>query len=105
MENSTLLPRPMVLDEFTPFVGRTLLADCNPRPAELTLVEASPLRHQFDRTRLSFIAIFRSSCDILLMSGNYVMRAAGFGPAVIYISQISAPQGAPDGHYYQAIFN
>lgn len=105
MENSTLLPRPMVIDEFLPLVGKTLQLDCDPRPAELTLIEASPGRHQGDPRRPSFILIFRSSPATLLVSGSYAMRAEGLEPAVVYISQIAPPAAAPEAHYYQAVFN
>lgn len=105
MEKPAILPRTMLLEEFAPLVGRIILADCNPRPAELTLVEATPLRHQIEGARSPFIAIFRSSPQVLLVSGNYVMHAAGFGPDLIYISQVAAPLGATEGHYYQAVFN
>ena len=95
----------MELEEFTPLVGRTMIADCDPRPAELTLVEASPLRHQDPHDRTPFILIFRSSPEVLLVAGSYKMRTAGFGPAAIHIMQIAPPAGSQGGHYYQAIFN
>jgi hypothetical protein len=105
MESPEPVPGTMLLEDFTPLVGRTLLADCDPRPAELILVEASPLRHQGFADRASFILIFRSAPEVLLVAGGYNMRAPGFGPLNIHILQIAPPAGSPDGHYYQAIFN
>jgi len=105
MENSTLLPRPMVLDEFLSLVGKGFVADCAPRPVELTLVEASPDRHGGLPDRPPFILVFRSAPDALLVSGSYAMRAEGFGPDLIYISEMAPPAGAAEGRYYQAVFN
>ena len=105
MERPSLLPRPMQIEEFTPLVGRTLVADCDPRAAELTLVEASPLRHGIEGNRPPFILIFRSSPDVLLVAGSYTIRAEEFDPAIIEIAQISPPPASSEGHYYQAIFN
>lgn len=95
----------MVLEEFAPLVGAAFSADCDPRPAELILVEASPLRHRGFGDRPPFILIFRSSPAVLLVSGSYALRAEGFGPAIVDILQIAPPSGATDGHYYQAVFN
>jgi hypothetical protein len=105
MENSSLLHRPMLLEEFLPLVGKTLLADCEPRPAELILVEASAARFGGQPDRPPFTLIFRSSPAAFLVSGSYAMRAGEFGPALIYISEIAPPAGSPPGHYYQAVFN
>ncbi|WP_380816360.1 DUF6916 family protein [Sphingomonas hylomeconis] len=98
-------PRPMFLAEFTPLVGRTLHADCDPRPVDLDLVEATPLRSTGQEHRPPFTLIFSSPPAILLLAGSYTMRGAGLEPAPIYISPIAAPMGSRAGHYYQAVFN
>jgi hypothetical protein len=93
------------LDEFTPLVGQQLLADCNPKVATLTLVEATPLRQPDFGNRMPFILIFRSEPDVLLLAGSYAMRCNGFGPESIYIAQMAQPPEGQLGHYYQAVFN
>jgi hypothetical protein len=82
-----------------------VLADCEPRPVELTLMEASPSRFGGQPGRPAFSLIFRSAPAALLIAGSYAMRADNFGPALVYISEIGPPAGSPPGHYYQAIFN
>lgn len=103
--SDTPLPRPIQLAEFTPLVGETLTADCDPRPVTLHLVEASPLANYAKLDRPPFILIFRSAPDAMLVSGTYVMRGKGFGPDVIDIGQIASPSTGEPGHYYQAVFN
>jgi hypothetical protein len=101
----TPLPRPIALEEFAPLVGKDMLADCTPKPIELVLVEAHPLRPSAFSSRQPFVLVFRSRPEILLVSGNYVMRCGAFGPDLIYISQIAQPPGGQLGNYYQAVFN
>lgn len=99
------LPRPINLDEFLPFVGRMLSADCDPRPVALELREATPLLNSARLERAPFILILRSAPDALLVSATYVVRGDGFGPDLIDLIQIARPVEAPAGHYYQAVFN
>ncbi len=99
------LPRPIRLEEFTPLIGKPLLADCDPNAVALHLVEATALRDHGQVERPPFILIFRSSLSALLTTGIYTMRGDGFGPDLIQISQIAAPFAGEPGHYYQAVFN
>ncbi len=65
MSTKDIVPRPIHLHEFAPMVGQVLLADCQPRPAELTLVEASPINQRAVTERLPFILVFRSKPEVL----------------------------------------
>jgi len=95
----------MYLGEFTPMVGQHLLADCNPKPVELKLVSAEPLRHLAPIERPPFILIFRSPPEIQLLAGMYAMKCGEWGPNLIYIEQTIPPDPKDDGHFYQAVFN
>lgn len=105
MTDSVPLPRSLHLEEFTPLVGHTLIADCDPRPVDLHLVEASPLVNRAGLERPPFILILRSAPDAVLISGSYVLRGDAFGPDPIDIAQIAPPLSGEPGHYYQAVFN
>lgn len=105
MTDSMPLPRPIHLAELTPLVGRTLTAECDPKPVPLELLEASPLVNHAKLDRPPFILIFRSAPEAQLMEGTYVMRGMGFGPDLISIAQTVTPNTGAPGHYYQAVFN
>jgi hypothetical protein len=106
MSTTSLDPRRMDFHEFEPLVGQMFLAHCDPRPAELKLVEARPIRLTGDILSPQFILIFRSTASVLLVSGIYEMRCGLFGPEKIYIAPTMPPPGASDGgQYYQAVFN
>jgi hypothetical protein len=97
--------RPMILEEFTPLIGRVFTADCEPNSAELTLVEAYPLRVNLSNMRPPFMLIFHTPPEIFLVDGMYVLRCGDWGPDRISISPtIAAPDSEP-GQYYQAVFN
>lgn len=100
-----VMPRRMTLDEFTPLIGREFEADCAPKVALLTLVEARPARWIADPERPGFVLLFRSSPAILLIGASYVMRCGSFGPDTIGIEPVIAAPGAAPGHYYEAVFN
>jgi len=95
----------MTMSEFAPMVGQVLLADCNPKPAELKLVEMRPLTNRGLVERPPFELVFRSAPEILLITGIYAMRCGDWGPDLIYIEQIAALGFKEPGHYYQAVFN
>lgn len=105
MSQSVPLFRPIHFAEFTPLVGSVLMAECDPRPVALHLVEAVPLTNHAKLDRLPFILIFRSAPQAMLMSGTYVLRGEGFGPDRIDLGQIPPPPAGAPGHYYQAVFN
>jgi hypothetical protein len=105
MWDPDLLPRPMTLDEFTPMVGQALLADCNPKPVELKLTAARPLPKHGPVARHPFILIFRTPPEIVLVAGIYAMRCGEWGPDLIYIEEMAAPDLTDKGHFYQAVFN
>jgi hypothetical protein len=105
MWNPDLLPRPMTLDEFTPMLGQTLLADCDPKPVELQLVEAKPLPNLSGVERHPFILIFRTPPEILLVPGIYAMKCGEWGPALVYIERTMPSDPKDNGHFYQAVFN
>ena len=101
----SIAPRLMTMDEFLPLVGQVLLADCNPKPAELKLVEARPLLDRGLAPRPPFQLIFRSSPEILLVAGIYAMRCGEWGPELIYVEQMASLGFTEAGHFYQAVFN
>ncbi len=87
-------------------VGQVLLADCQPRPAELTLVEASPLNQRAVTERLPFILVFRSKPEVQLVESSYTLRCGEFGPELVYIIPMGPQIGdSTPGNYYQAVFN
>lgn len=105
MSSSEILPRTMVLEEFTPHLEQTFQAECVPKSVDLTLVEAYPLKDQGVTTRPPFILIFHSAPNSLLLAGTYVMRSGKFDPFSICIEPTMPALGAAPGHYYQAVFN
>lgn len=102
---TTIVPRIMTLDEFTPLVGYTFLADCEPQPVGIELIEATPLRTDPNSPRPPFVLIFRSDPMAQLIGGSYVLRCGEWGPGMIDIHPVAAPFGSPPGFYYQAVFN
>jgi hypothetical protein len=106
MSTTSLLPRPMLFHEFEPLVGQTFLADCNPRPAELELIEARPIRLSGAVPRPQFTLIFRSAPSVFLVAGVYTMRCGPFGPELIYIAPtLPPPTVSGGGQFYQAVFS
>lgn len=97
--------RSMVMEEFTPLVGKTFVADCEPRPVQLVLVSASPMKQGAPEFRPPFLLIFRSDPMAALIDGGYTMRCGDWGPDAIQIQPVSPPPGKEAGNYYQAIFN
>lgn len=95
----------MVLDEFLPLVGQQFVADCEPAPIELTLVEASPLRANAAADRPPFILIFHTPPETILADGNYRLHCGAWGPDHISIWSTPAPPAGQPGYYYQAVFN
>ena len=102
---SEILPRPMVLEEFTPLVGRSFTAHCDPQPVNLMLIEASPLRPNGVSEQPPFILIFHTPPEAMLIEGNYTMKCGNWGPDVIYLFPTTASAKGTAGYYYQAIFN
>jgi hypothetical protein len=98
-------PRPLHHADFTPLVGRTLWAQCDPNAVELELMEATPLVNRAELDRPPFILIFRSAPKALLVSATYQLHGHGFGPEPVDLIQIARPASGPPGHYYQAVFN
>lgn len=105
MSDSEIPFRPMLLEEFTPLLGRVFSADCEPKAAEITLVEAYPLRESAYANRPPFMLIFHSSPEVFLVEGVYVLRCANWGPDRISIAPIIAPADGMPGQYYQAVFS
>ena len=105
MSDLDIVPRPMILDEFTPLIGRRFVADCDPAEIELTLTEASPLKDRGITDRPPFILIFHTPPEVMLVEGSYVMRCSKWGPDRISIWPTVAPFQAKPGYYYQAVFN
>jgi hypothetical protein len=105
MSDQNIAPRPMTIDEFVPLVGQILLADCNPKPAELVLMEARPLIDRGLTSRPPFQLIFRSAPEIQLVAGVYAMRRGEWGPELVYIEQMASLGFKEPGRYYQAVFN
>lgn len=105
MNDPEIAFRPMILDEFTPLLGRVFTADCEPKSVKLTLVEAYPLRASLTTIRPPFILIFYTPPEVLLVDGIYALRCGSWGPDHISIGSTLAPPEADAGHYYQAVFN
>lgn len=105
MTPNDIAPRPMVLDEFTPLVGKRFVADCDPTDVEITLIEASPLRDHGMAERPPFILIFHTPPEYMLGDGTYVLKCGKWGPDIISIWSTLAPVGGEPGYYYQAVFN
>ena len=100
-----LLPRPMLLEEFTPYVGKAMRVDCEPRNVDITLVEATALKDQGATLRPPFILIFHSDPKVQLSPGIYTLRSGNFGPDLVYLEGVITPYNAAPGNYYQAVFN
>lgn len=105
MSNTPVLPRSMTIDEFAPLVGEWLLADAEPEPVKIRLIEAKLLQPNAIAVRPPFILIFYTPPQCQLLDGGYVLRCGQFGPDIVYISSLIAPPGAEQGFYYQAVFN
>lgn len=105
MTDDAIQPRSMVIEEFTPLVGEYFLANCDPEPVKIRLVEASPLRPNDLAPRPPFILIFHSPPEAQLLDGTYVMKCGAFGPDMISMSNVTPPQENEPGYYYQAVFN
>jgi hypothetical protein len=105
MSESEIAFRPMLIEEFTPLVGRAFSADCEPKSVDIQLVEASPLRANAMAPRPPFILIFYTSPEVALVEGAYVLRCGQWGPDLISIWPTMAPPNGEPGHYYQAVFN
>jgi len=105
MSTKELIPRTIEFHEFEPLVGKIFLADCDPKPAPLELVEARPILMTGSIIRPQFTLVFRSAPSTLLIAGIYTMRCGLFGPEMIYIAPTFAPPGALPGQYYQAAFS
>lgn len=102
---TALMPRPMVIEEFLPHVGKLFRLDCEPRNVDITLVSATPLVNHRPSMRPPFRLMFHSDPMVQLGTGIYAMRSGGFGPDLVYIEQTMPPPDAVPGHYYQAVFN
>lgn len=106
MSESPLLPRTLYIEQFLPLKGRTFQAHCEPRTAELTLVDVQPSRERVGGEGIGFSLIFQSTPQVLLTAGMYPLKSGSFGPEVIYLEPTTAPPGdGPPGYFYQAIFN
>ncbi|MES3101661.1 DUF6916 family protein [Sphingomonas faeni] len=99
------LPRTIHIEEFAPLVGQVLLANCDPQPVALDVVEVTPLVNHAKLERPPFILILRSGPDAMLVTGTYALKGTGFGPDQVHLSQIAAPLQGQPGHYYQSVFN
>lgn len=100
-----MLPRVMTLEEFTPLVGSTFIAECDPAPVGIELIEASPLRNRAGLERPPFVLVFRSTAAVKLIEGGYVLRCGAWGPGLIHIVPAQPPLGGEAGNYYSALFN
>lgn len=97
--------RPMLLEEFTPLIGRTFKVDAEPKEIEIELIEAYSLTDRGVTDRPPFILIFRTGPETMLVDGSYRMRCGNWGPDRIAIWGTTRPNGAEPGYHYQAVFN
>ncbi len=105
MATDQIIPRPMVLEEFKPYLEKLFVADCTPKNVDLTLVEAYPLKDRGVTERPPFMLIFHTDRMTLLIGGIYTLRSGRFGPAAVYLEPIASPPGSQPGYFYQAVFN
>lgn len=105
MTDSEIPFRPMLLEEFTPLIGLSFIADCEPKAVEIKLVEANPLRANPFALRPPFILIFYTPPEVFLVEGTYVLRCGPWGPDRITICPTIASPDGEAGHYYQSVFN
>lgn len=102
---STIIPRAMTIEEFTPLIGHEFLVDTTPQNVKLRLIEAIPRPNHAALDRLPFLLVFHSPADVYLIDGLYTMKCGALDPAAIGIGSVAPPVGAEPGFYYQAIFN
>ena len=95
----------MVLEEFLPLVGAWFLAECDPEPIKIKLIEAAPFRSNSVDPRPPFILVFHTGPAARLLEGSYALRSGEFGPDLVYLADMLPPIGAEPGYYYQANFN
>jgi hypothetical protein len=105
MTDTPLPSRPMLLEEFTPLIGRSFSAECDPKSVDITLVEAYALRDSGAALRPPFMLIFHTPPEYMLGDGIYIMRCGKWGPDQISIGSALPPTQAMPGFYYQAVFN
>jgi hypothetical protein len=105
MTDLPMTTRPMVLEEFTPLIGLSFSADCEPKSVEITLVEAYALPANPAAPRPPFMLIFHTPPEYMLGDGSYVLRCRNWGPDQISIWSSIPPVQAEPGFYYQAVFN
>ncbi len=105
MPDTEVAFRPMLLEEFTPLIGRVFTADCEPKAVEITLVEAYPLRQSRMDLRPPFMLIFHTPVEVFLVEGTYTLRCGRWGPDRISIWHTMTPPDGESGQYYQAVFN
>lgn len=105
MTESSFLPRTLFIEQFLPLKGRAFIADCDPKAAELQLVDVQPGRQRQGGIGVSFALLFRSNPDVLLVAGLYKIRCGNFGPEVVYIEATTPPAEGGTGYYYQSVFN
>lgn len=105
MSQQQILPRSMTLDEFSGLVGEWFLADCEPEPVKIRLLEATASRPNDMASRPPFVLVFYTPPTARLLDGGYVLRCGQFGPDLVHINSLMPPANAEPGFYYQAIFN
>lgn len=105
MTELPMASRPMFLEEFTPLIGCSFIADCEPKSVEIVLVEAYALRESAAVSRPPFMLIFHTPPEYMLGDGNYILRCGKWGPDQISIWSAIPPADAQPGFYYQAVFN
>jgi hypothetical protein len=100
-----VVSRIMTLEEFAPLVGSTFVAECDPAPVGIELIEAMPLRNSAGLQRPPFVLTFRTTVAVKLIEGSYVLRCGDWGPGMIHMVPAQPPMGGQAGNYYTALFN
>ena len=95
----------MTLEDFASFVGSTFIAECDPAPVGIDLIEALPLRNRAKLERPPFVLVFRSTPEVKLIEGGYILRCGEWGPGLIHMAPAQPPLGGEAGNYYHAVFN
>jgi len=89
--------------DFEPHVGKIFVVEAQPKPLEIRLEKIVYGRDDLVVTRPSFMLIFTSPWNALLLSAVYRMQPDGGRPVEMFL--IPTQTAAGDRRYYHAVFN
>ena len=91
----------LTAEDFDPYVGAMFSVASEPQAASIQLVSVKPLISGALAHRAAFSLFFRSSPQISMVSGAYMMSCGGFGPLHIHLTPVLSPPGE---RLYEAVF-